>query len=85
MPSPDLSEFENLSTPKRAPCALGALLNGSKLSKEEKAQLEAALAKDKSVITGAAIEEWCRRRGFEDVNIQRVSVHRRGVCTCGRS
>lgn len=84
MPDPDLSEFEALSNPKYVPCQIGELLGGSELNNDEKAQLEAALAKDKSVITGAAIEGWLKKRGHE-VNVQRISVHRRGVCRCGRA
>ena len=85
MGSPDLSEFEGLSKPYRIPCVVGAVLSGDVLSPEEKAQLEAALAKDKSVITHGAICEWAERREIEGFNSQRVSVHRRGVCTCARA
>ena len=85
MPSPDLSEFEGLSKPYRLPCVVGAELDGEVLSPDEKAQLQAALDKDKSVITHSAITEWAERRGIESFNSQRVSVHRRGVCTCGRA
>lgn len=83
--TPDLSDFYRLSSPKRPPCQIGLILSGElspALSKEETEKLGAALASDKNIITASAIVEWLKERGHE-LNTNRVSNHRRGVCTCG--
>jgi hypothetical protein len=49
MPSPDLSEFEKLSNPKKRPCLIGSGLEG--VSADEAAALVAALEADKRLIT----------------------------------
>lgn len=82
--SPDLTEFFKLSKPKRPPCQIGLILSGQvspKLKPEEAEQLTAACAADKGVITGGAIAEWLKQRDHE-VSVNRISNHRRGVCTC---
>jgi hypothetical protein len=81
----DLTEFFKLSKPKKPPCQLGLILSGKitpKLSAEEKGQLEGACQIDKGIITASAISEWLKGRGHE-VNTNRISNHRRGICTCG--
>ena len=83
--TPDLTEFHKLSRPKRPPCYLGLLLSGEMqptLSTVERGQLKAALSTDRGIITSAAIVEWLKARGH-DCNNNKVSNHRRGVCTCG--
>jgi len=84
--TPDLSAFYALSKPKRPPCQIALILRGEitpALKPEERGQLEAALAVDKGVITGSAIQQWLAERGH-DVSINRVSNHRRKVCDCGK-
>ena len=76
---PDLSEFFKLSKPRRKPCGIGHVK--TLLSETEVEQLDAALAHDKGIITGAAIREWLRARGHA-VNDAVISSHRRRVCTC---
>ena len=82
---PDLTEFFKLSKPKKAPCQIGLILDREitpKLKGEEADQLRAALATDKGIITATAIQEWLKARSHE-VSVNRISNHRRGVCTCG--
>lgn len=81
---PDLSEFYKLSRPKKPPCQIGLILErkfSPDLSTEDAERLRAALAEDKAIITSSAIVEWLKARGI-DTNINRVSTHRRGVCSC---
>lgn len=85
MSAPDLSEFFKLSKPKKPPCPLGLILSGElppEIKPAERKQLQAALETDKNIITAGAIVEWLKGRGHE-VNQNRVSNHRRGVCSCG--
>lgn len=85
MAQPDLAEFYALSKPKSPPCQIGLILDGAepKLSGEEIEQLTAALDTDKGFITGAAIQSWLKERGHA-TNVQRISNHRRGICSCDR-
>lgn len=76
---PDLSEFYKLSKPRRKPCAIGHVK--TLLPKREAEQLDAALALDKGIITGAAIREWLKARDHI-LNDAVISSHRRGVCSC---
>lgn len=81
---PDLSEFYKLSKPKKPPCQIGLILSGEitpHLDPSERGQLEAALETDHGIITGGAILAWLKERGH-DTNTNRISNHRRGVCTC---
>lgn len=87
MPTPDLSEFEALSQPKKPPCTMGLILAGEldpKLSPEDVAKLEAAMATDMGVITNAAIAKWLESRGHS-LHSQRVLTHRKGTCRCGKA
>lgn len=84
MASPDLTEFFRLSKPRRPPCQVALILSRDitpKLNSEQVAQLQAALATDKGVITGSAIQQWLADRGH-DISVNRISNHRRGVCNC---
>ena len=84
MPKPDLTEFFKLSKPKKPPCQVGLILSGDltpKLSPDEAEQLSAALTTDKGIITAGAIQSWLDARGHS-VNTNRISNHRRKVCTC---
>jgi hypothetical protein len=78
MPSPDLSEFEKLSHPKKRLCPLAGALDSVG---DERAALAAALSKHKGEISGSAIVTWLERRGVT-VNQQFVASHRRRTCTC---
>lgn len=83
--TPDLTEFFRLSKPKKPPCQIGLILDGQitpKLDPEEYQQLRAALGTDGGIITASAIVQWLKERGH-DTNANRISNHRRGVCTCG--
>jgi hypothetical protein len=85
MPDVDLSEFYRLSKPRKPPCQVGLILTGQmtpKLKPEQVAQLEAALGTDAGIITSSAVVAWLKAQGH-DSNTNRVSNHRRGVCTCG--
>lgn len=75
----DLSEFERLSTPRKPPCQVGVARE--KLQPAERAQLDAALAADKSEINTGAIRTWLKRREHT-VSISAVTYHRAGACTC---
>lgn len=82
---PDLTEFYALSKPKKPPCQIGLILAGEfspKLKPQECEQLRAALDTDAGIITASAIVQWLKARGIE-TNTNRVSNHRRRVCTCG--
>lgn len=81
---PDLSEFYRLSKPKKPPCQIGLILSGEitpKLKPEAREQLRAALDTDAGIITAGAVVAWLKERGH-DTNANRISNHRRGVCTC---
>ena len=80
MTDTDLSEFFKYSRPKKRPCQVGFVLD--QLKPKERDQLVAACSHDKNVITGAAIREWLKARGFQ-INDAAISSHRRGVCSCG--
>jgi hypothetical protein len=77
--TPDLSEFEQLSNPKKRPCLIGAGLEG--VAADEAAALTAALEADKRMITPGAIVKWLERRGLA-ANTSSVIHHREGRCTC---
>ena len=78
---PDLAEFYKYSRPKRPPCRVGFVL--TKLSRNDKKALEAALATDKNLITSSAIITWLEKRGIEDIrNSSPITGHRRRTCTC---
>jgi hypothetical protein len=79
MPDVDLSEFEQLSRPAKPPCKVGAALTS--LAGAERGQLAAALDKDKSVITGSAIEQWLKRRDLV-VTGSSITSHRQRRCSC---
>lgn len=85
MTKPDLSAFYALSKPRKPPCQIGLILSGEitpKLSATEVEQLDAALKTDRGIITASAIQTWLVERGH-DAGVNRISTHRRGVCTCG--
>ena len=85
-PKPDLTEFFKLSKPKKPPCQIGLILSGDispALSAPERDQLRAACNADRGIITASAIQTWLAQRDHE-VNTNRISNHRRGVCTCER-
>lgn len=87
MPTPDLSEFEALSQPKKRPCSLGLIIAGElepALSPDDLAKLDAALATDQGIITNAAIAKWLEGRGHS-LHSQRVLTHRKGTCRCGKA
>ena len=79
----DLTEFTVLGQPKRKPCPIAAA--AEKLSQEDRAKLEAALAADDQVSPGA-VAEWLRRKGVEPaVNYGYVKSHRKLTCRCGEA
>lgn len=83
-PQPDLTEFYKLSKPRKPPCQLRLILEGEitpKLSADEGDQLRAACEADRGIITSAAIQAWLAAKGHE-INVNRISNHRRGVCDC---
>jgi hypothetical protein len=85
--NPDLTEFYRLSKPRKPPCQLGLILAGEitpRLKSDQAEQLEAALTTDAGIITSSAIVAWLKTRGH-DTNTNRISNHRRGVCTCASS
>lgn len=77
----DLAEFHKLSKPKRKPCRIAIALETLGPKSEPAQQLTAALATDNGIITGAAIEAWCKARDL-DVSQSSVTSHRRGKCSC---
>jgi hypothetical protein len=79
MPDVNLSEFEALSRPKRPRCPIGEAL--SVLPEDEAAQLVAAVATDRHVITASAVVTWLKRRDLS-ANVSAVTSHRRDTCTC---
>lgn len=79
MTSPDLTEFFKLSRPKKKPCAIGFAL--TQLKPTERDQLVAALATDKGIITGSAVEQWLKARG-QTANPSAITAHRIGRCSC---
>ena len=84
---PDLSEFYKLSKPKKPPCQIGLILSGEitpELPPAERDQLAAALDTDGGIITASAVVGWLAAREHE-TNVNRVSNHRRGACTCGNA
>jgi len=86
MSKPDLSAFYALSKPRKPPCQIGLILSGDvtpKLDPEAVEQLDAALKTDRGIITASAIQTWLAEHGH-DAGVNRISTHRRGVCTCGR-
>lgn len=87
MTKPDLSEFYRLSKPKRLPCQIGLILAGEvtpELKPAEREKLDAALSTDAGIITASAIVQWLAASGHE-TNTNRVSNHRRKVCTCAEA
>jgi hypothetical protein len=81
-PAADLTEFLKLSKPKRPRCALTDI--HERLSEQDHAAFQAALATDQGVITNTAIAQWLESRGIEDVHPQRVLSHRKRNCSCAR-
>lgn len=79
MSKPDLSEFEVLSNPRKAPCQIGVARDG--LDTEEAVKLDAALDADKGQITAGAIQQWLKARGHA-VSNPAVTSHRKGTCSC---
>lgn len=78
--SPDLSEFAALSRPKKPPCQVGVARAALRLD-SERAQLDAACAEHRNVITAGAIAAWLDLRG-QQVNASAVTAHRKNTCTC---
>lgn len=78
-PQVDLSEFFRLSRPKKPPCKVGWARG--QLVESERAQLDAACATDKGLITAQAVVEWLAKRGHE-VNTSAVVAHRAEKCSC---
>lgn len=81
--TPDLSEFEALSEPRRPPCKVGRILED--LPDAERKQLEAALSQDTGIITNAAILKWLERRDLDGLSSSAATSHRKGTCTCARA
>lgn len=83
MPDPDLSEFIALSKPPRPPCVV--CVARELLSKQDRANLDAALAMSEQQITNKGIARWFAQpeRNLRDpcVTWQRVIPHRKGVCS----
>ena len=76
----DLSEFRKLNRrSEKRPCQLELALRTFKPA--EQAQLVAALAVDKSEISGAAIVSWLKQRD-QFATVSAVTSHRRGTCRC---
>jgi inactivated superfamily I helicase len=75
--TPDLSEFEQLSNPKKRRCLLGTALEAVG---DERPALEAALAADDRVSAGGVVS-WLKRRGVT-ANNSAVVHHRNGRCNC---
>ena len=78
---PDLEEFYQYSKPKRPPCRVGYVI--SQLKPADRKAIEAAFETDKNLITAAAIIEWLKTRGFEDIKTAAgLGGHRKHSCTC---
>jgi hypothetical protein len=78
---PDLTEFVKLSKPKASACQVSLALDS--LDGEMRAQLEAALATDRSIITDGAISAWLAARNLK-ASFSAVTHHRRQTCRCER-
>lgn len=79
---PDLSEFFKYSRPKKKPCPVAVAKQ--LLDDDDVAKLDAALKNELGLITTSAVREWLKARGHV-VTDASVSVHRRGVCSCGNA
>lgn len=79
MSEPDLSEFFQLSRPRKPPCQVGHAR--SQIGPSERAQLDAACDADKGIITAGAIQQWLKARK-QMVSIPAITNHRKGNCTC---
>jgi hypothetical protein len=75
--TPDLSEFEALSKPRKPPCQVGAAL--AALEAKQAAQLRAAC--EAPAITVAGIRTWLEQRGHA-ASVSGITSHRRRTCTC---
>ena len=78
----DLSEFEAITAitgkPRRL-CAVGSVL--PKLSEEDRANFEAALARNQEEIPVKALRIWLKKRGHV-ASIPGLTHHRLGTCRC---
>jgi hypothetical protein len=80
MAGPDLSEFVKLSQrDQRKPCKVAAAV--APLSTAERAQFDAAVESDKTVITAAAIIKWLELRNV-CVSVSALASHRARRCAC---
>lgn len=77
--TPDLTEFEELSRPKRKQCKLRDVLEAVG---DEADTLEAAIAATANGrITVGAVIHWCKKRGH-DVAQNTIVHHRNHGCSC---
>ena len=80
----DISEFLQLtSRTQKKPCKIGLVLE--KLKPADRKKLIAALAEDKSVVSGGAIKLWLAQRNLDDYlggGVYAVANHRSGRCSC---
>lgn len=77
--TPDLSDFEKLSSPRKKVCVVGPAVEA--LGGDEGAQLQAALATDVGRITNSAITKWLKARNI-DTTPQAIRSHRSHTCIC---
>lgn len=77
---PDLTEFIKLSKPKKPTCQI--FVAKEQLKPADVKLLDAALAKDKGIITGAAIIEWLIRRDVTGPSPSTIVAHRGKRCSC---
>ena len=73
----DLSEFLELSKPRRQECSMSTAT--AALSDEDRVKLKAAMAAP--VVSHAAISKWLAVRGHK-VAAHTVGRHRNRVCSC---
>lgn len=81
---PDISEFIQLTQRcQKKPCRIGIVLE--KLKPEDRRKLEAALAEDKSIVSGGAVKQWLVKHKLESYigeGVYAISHHRARKCTC---
>lgn len=81
MPTPDLTEFEELSNrgTQRRPCGV-AQGRAQLTSEEDRQSLDAALLAVERITVGG-VQKWFERRDVE-VSVPAITNHRRRKCLC---
>lgn len=75
----DFSEITAFNGLQGSPCSVGVAL--ARMSPEDRAKAEAALAADKGVVQHVALHRWLQSKGLP-VRKGSVAEHRAGQCSC---